>query len=315
MAVKTDLIISTLAVRSAGVVTRAELLHAGLASATVADRVRRGHLVAVCPGLYQLPELETELTPAYRAIKAVPGAILSHVTAARLLGFPVGSTTDVGSWHVTAPLGRRTGLSCVVVHHSRRLSADDIDQPHPGLATTSPARTILDLSGTAVSDRRLRHVLESQIVADRPSVPELQACLDRSAHHGVPGAARVRRLLSQLFGHRAVPESKLETELATLLARAGLCGFVGQYRPPWYEGRRGIVDFANPDLRLIVEADGRRWHQVGQAMDEDRNRDRVAAAHGWQVVRVTWSDVIDRPTATVEQLAATVAARSVIASA
>lgn len=314
MAVKTDIIISTLAGRSAGVVTRAELLHAGLASSTVADRVRRGYLVAVWPGLYQLPELETDLTPFFRAVKAVPGSVLSHGTAAGVLGFPIDSTVDRGQWHVTAGLGCRTGLRCVVVHQTRRLEPDDVEQPHPGLPATSPARTVLDLSGTAMSDRRLRHLVESQILAGRPSLSELCTCLDRSAHNGVPGAARLRRLLSEQFGDQPVPGSKLEAELSRLLVRAGLCGFVGQYRPPWYEGRRGIVDFADPELLLIVEADGRRWHQVGQAIDEDRQRDRVAAAHGWQVLRVTWSDVVDRPAATAEQLSTAAATRSTLAA-
>ena len=56
-----------------------------------------------------------------------------------------------------------------------------------------------------------------------------------------------------------------------------------------------------PD-RLIVEADGRRWHTARQAMADDRRRDRIAAANGWVVIRVTWDDVVTRPAAIVGEI-------------
>ncbi len=30
-------------------------------------------------------------------------------------------------------------------------------------------------------------------------------------------------------------------------------------------------------------------------MQNDRARDRIAAQHGWQVIRVMWADVMQRP--------------------
>jgi hypothetical protein len=46
-------------------------------------------------------------------------------------------------------------------------------------------------------------------------------------------------------------------------------------------------DFAWPELRLVVEVDSREHHSDWAQQERDRRRDRVLAAHGWTVIRVT----------------------------
>jgi very-short-patch-repair endonuclease len=48
------------------------------------------------------------------------------------------------------------------------------------------------------------------------------------------------------------------------------------------------VDCVWPDQRLIVELDGREAHETTYAFEQDRVRDRVLAAAGWHVIRITW---------------------------
>ena len=65
-----------------------------------------------------------------------------------------------------------------------------------------------------------------------------------------------------------------------LLGGVGITSLLRQFRPPWFDGVRGTVDFADPAARVILEVDGRSWHATSQAMADDRRRDRVAAGHG-----------------------------------
>ena len=194
----------------------------------------------------------------------------------------------------------------VLVHPTRRWWVADLVEARPGLVTTGPARTIVDLAGTGIGLRRLRHVVQSAVTSGPLTLGDLAGCLDRVGGRGVAGSGRLRRLLAGLGHGEPAPQSELEWRLAELVDHR----FRRQYRPPWYEGARGVVDFAEPASRTIVEADGRRWHASEQAMVEDRRRDRLAATNGWLVLRVTWSDVVDRPEATVAEIEAVVARRT-----
>ena len=128
------------------------------------------------------------------------------------------------------------------------------------------------------------------------------ALLDHPGLRGVSGVARLRRVLAGLLDDQPVPDSILERRFADLLDRHALDGFERQVRPPWYDGRRGVVDFADRAAGLIVEVDGRQWHATTQAMADDRRRDRQAAVRGWQVVRLMWADIVDGPEQTAEHL-------------
>jgi very-short-patch-repair endonuclease len=45
------------------------------------------------------------------------------------------------------------------------------------------------------------------------------------------------------------------------------------------------------EQRLIVELDGRAFHDTAAAFESDRARDRALAVHGWTVIRVTWQQL------------------------
>lgn len=47
--------------------------------------------------------------------------------------------------------------------------------------------------------------------------------------------------------------------------------------------------------RLVVEADGRRWHTRVADFERDRARDVEALRHGHVVARFTWSQLTRRP--------------------
>jgi very-short-patch-repair endonuclease len=91
-------------------------------------------------------------------------------------------------------------------------------------------------------------------------------------------------------------ESVLESLLRVLLEDHGL-------RPPHAqyvvrdERRRFVAraDFAYPRERLLVEADGRAWHDAPDRRDDDRRKANAFERLGWRLLRFTWADVVHRP--------------------
>lgn len=66
------------------------------------------------------------------------------------------------------------------------------------------------------------------------------------------------------------------------------------------------VDFAFPEYRLAVEADGRAWHDAARDARRDRHLERL----GWRTLRFTGSEIVRDPDATAEQILSAVDERS-----
>ena len=74
------------------------------------------------------------------------------------------------------------------------------------------------------------------------------------------------------------------------------------------EGGSLEVDLCWPDLRLIVEVDGYRFHGGRERANSDRDREQRLAIAGWQVVRFTRDQIAADPADCVRRLAALTAA-------
>jgi very-short-patch-repair endonuclease len=83
------------------------------------------------------------------------------------------------------------------------------------------------------------------------------------------------------------PTTELERLLYPFLDRDELPPYVRQ-APISYPTLTATVDAYIPDWRLIVEADGRRWHTRKEDFEKDRQRDNAALAAGLVVIRFTW---------------------------
>jgi very-short-patch-repair endonuclease len=57
----------------------------------------------------------------------------------------------------------------------------------------------------------------------------------------------------------------------------------------------GVVDGGYPDARLVIEADGRRWHSRVRDMRSDYARVAEAARVGWQTLRFLYEQIIGNP--------------------
>jgi hypothetical protein len=113
-------------------------------------------------------------------------------------------------------------------------------------------------------------------------------------------------LLAKRDPVHAIPESVLETRVLRVLTKAGLPTPASQFEIRDGDHLIARVDFAFPDLKLAVEADGYRWHSSRLRWDHDLARRNTLTALGWRVVHVTWAGLTNHPETvihTIEQAA------------
>jgi hypothetical protein len=124
--------------------------------------------------------------------------------------------------------------------------------------------------------------------------------LGRPGRRGTHGLRAVVRALAP----PADLESRLEHDLLRLIRESGAPPPVAQLEAVVAGGRRVRFDFAWPDRRLAVEADGRRWHATSADFERDVARHNAVTAAGWRLYRFGWADVHQRRDRTTTTLAA-----------
>ncbi len=290
--------IATLAEAQHGLVTRAQLRGLGLSASAVTRRLTGGRLHAVHRGVYTVghPLLTDRGTELAAVLAGGPRAVLSHRSAGALWGLVAWN----GAPHVTVPRSRGP-VPGVVVHRARRMPPADTTI-HDGVPCTTWARTLLDLSGRLPVDRLVR-ALEAAALAGLYDHAELASVLDRAA--GRRGAARLREAVAR--GHHLTPSgtrSVLE-EAFLALVRSAPRPFPAPRTNAWPTLRDEPafeVDVLWEDERVVVELDGRRYHDLEGARQRDRARDTALARNGYTVIRLTWTDVTRRPGATLRRV-------------
>jgi very-short-patch-repair endonuclease len=286
-----DSLIATLASTQYGVVSRAQLLAAGIGPGAIATRLKRHQLHPLHRGVYAVGH--TALVPLARELAAIlacgPGAVLSHRSAAwlwRLLEL-VGDLVEVT---VPGSSRRRPGL---IVHRSRTLGHEEV-RSHRGIPVTAPARTLLDLAEVATA-RELERAFDEAMTQRLTTHAALVAVVERS--HGHRGTGRLRDLLTR-SEEPAMTRSEAEERYLALLREAGL----PTPALNTYVGRH-LVDFLWRDRRLVTEVDGYRLHSSRVSFERDRGRDAELNAAGFRVIRITWRQLVEEPAAVVARLA------------
>jgi very-short-patch-repair endonuclease len=284
--------IAKLASRSHGVVTRRQLLTAGISSDEVAHRVRTGALLREHPGVYRVGHRAPSVEARYLAavLACGEGALLSGPAAAHLWGLLKGS---VPAPEVTAPTERR--IAGVTTRRSRTM--------HPAHATTCRGIPITTVPSTLVA-------LAAQLGAEDLA----RACHEAGVRYGTtprqveevllrrPNAPGTRQLRAVLHGDVRVTLSKLEQRFLELLRDHGL-------PLPQTNRKAGArrVDCRWPTHRLTVELDGYRYHRSRHAWERDRRREREARARGDDFRRYTYGDVLESPDLMLAELETLVA--------
>jgi hypothetical protein len=183
------------------------------------------------------------------------------------------------------------------------------------MRVTTIAQTLCDVVQRVRVDRWER-AADGLLLDGRLTVEELQERRLRYEHSRRAGMPTFRALVDDRLADGYIPPStELERQLEATISRVPACPHVVWQAPaPWApEAQR--VDAMIPAWRLILEADGRRWHARVADFDKDRWRDNQAAALGLRVLRFTHLHLTQRRREVVELIAAAGAATAAAAAA
>lgn len=217
-----------------------------------------------------------------------PGALLSHGSAAALWGFghEVNDEIEVS---IRTPADRRRPGVCA--HRRPGIRAEDCSE-HDGIPITSPVRTLIDQAARLHPLALERSVNEAD-KRDLVDPEELRAALPKYA--GERGVAVLRTLLDRhLF---RLSDSDLEIFFRPIARDAGLP------QPETKQMVNGFeVDFYWPELGLVIETDGLRYHRTPSQQNRGLRRDQTHTAAGMTPLRFSHSQIRYEPAYVLSRL-------------
>jgi very-short-patch-repair endonuclease/predicted transcriptional regulator of viral defense system len=284
-----------LAMRQHGVVIRRQLRSLGFDRNAIARRLRNGALVPVNTHVYRMrgapatarsEVMATVLSAGPHALATGSSALALHgVRGFELLPVEVVTSRRPPVWALP---GVRETFRIDAAHGT------DVD----GIPCATVARALFDLAST-IPPRRLARIVDTVLAARRTTVADLSRVIDDLGEHGRSGSAAMRRVVGDRIGDYTAPATALESAFLELVVTAGLREPDRQAdlggRLAWI----GRVDFVWRSERVVVETDGREFHDSVSDRKTDERRDRALEAAGWTVLRFGWIDVTRRPTSVV----------------
>jgi very-short-patch-repair endonuclease len=269
-----DVQIAALADRQHGVVAYRQLVALGLGRRAIEHRIAVGRLHRIHRGVYAVGRPSS--TPRGHWMAGVlafgPAAVCSHRTAAALWGLRKRNAWKID---ITVPTWRRAREGLWL--HCSQLDPTEITHSD-GIPVTTVARTHLDLAAVIHRDQVARSVEESE----RRGLFDLRAVervLARAGHR--PGTVALRSVLAD-YQDPADTHSELEHRFAALLRRSRIPAPQINVIAEGFE-----VDFLWAESCLIVELDGRAYHDTSRAFERDRLRDAKLQCAGYRVLRIT----------------------------
>jgi len=268
-----------LAIRQHRLVRRPQLEQLEISRQLACRRVLARRWVEAEPSVLGLPGWDaTREGRLLAAVWSLEAAVVCGRSAAEVLGI-LGAPP--GMIEVLVPAGsyRTRGFT---VHQTAFLPREHITRVGL-LPVTSVERTIVDVArwwGT----KRLRLAVDDLLTNGLTSVEAIEDVALPLVGRGVGHTARLRALFSELGPGYVAPASELERLLHEVVAAGGFPPLVRQRALPALR-EEGRVDGAFDFLRLLVEADGRRWHTRVDQLEKDLRRDAEAGALGWHVAR------------------------------
>jgi hypothetical protein len=273
--------------RQHGVVSRHQLLRAGLGEGLIDCRVKSKRLIPLFSGVYGVGHDVISRRGWWHAglLSAGPGAVLSHTTAAAV-------------WDLMQPRERvevlrgfnrekrRNGqprppsyAPTLIVHRSRRRPSIDFTIQE-GVPVTTVERTLLNLAAI-LPDPQIRSMVAE---AERRGILDwnrFRSFADLGP--GWPGIGKLCSLIDEWEPQVALTKSALERMFIEFCldqaiplpqVNVNVCGWE--------------VDCFWPEARLIVELDGFEYHSDRETFEKDRKRDAIHRAAGYEVNRVTY---------------------------
>jgi Transcriptional regulator, AbiEi antitoxin len=281
-------ILARIATGQHGVVTRKQLLDAGVSSSAIDRRVSKGTLIVEYRGIFRVGHAAPSREANYMAAVLASGAhgLLCDAAAGHLWGLVKGVAPAPS---VVAPTERRVpGLR---TRRCRGLTRADATV-RLGIPVTTVARTLVDLTAQLDPGSLARACHEAGVL-HRTTPRQVDAALARSPNS--PGGAQLRRILR---GDEPVTLSRLERAFLARL-RAARLPLPVTNKPAGTKR----VDCRWPEHRLTVELDSFRFHNSRYSWEQGHRREREARARGDEFRRYTWGDVVEGPSQMLPELA------------
>jgi very-short-patch-repair endonuclease/predicted transcriptional regulator of viral defense system len=287
--------LGVIAARQEGIVTTRQLRAAGLSDEMISRWAREGRLHPVFRTVYILGH--PTLGPRARmraAALACPGAVISHRSAAVLLGLRAVAPAVVD---LIPAEQRGRQIDGIKAHRVPYPTPSEVRHVH-GIPCTSVARTVVDLAGTHGIEK-LREAVEMAATRKVLDIAAIEAVLAKWPRRR--GAPTLRIVLDEWrpvaeMAKYATIRSLFEARLLPLIAAAGLPTPRINARVRTAE-RFLEVDLLWPEQRFIVEADSRRHHAIEVAFERDHKRTRELIVADYEVLRVSWREAEREPDA------------------
>ncbi|HEU4461446.1 MAG TPA: DUF559 domain-containing protein [Solirubrobacterales bacterium] len=206
---------------------------------------------------------------------------MSHRSAAALWGFGVEHPDYIEISLARHSTLRRPGIR---VHDRAGLWSRDIGS-RLGIPVTQPVRTFLDLA-TVTGPKTVERAVNEADKLDVINADALRRALDD--YPGQPGIRLLRRVLDKHTFR--LSDDELERLFRPIASAAGLSIPLTKHFVDEFE-----VDFFWPDLGLVVETDGWRYHRTPSAQTRDALRFQTHTAAGLTPLRFSHYQVKYEP--------------------
>jgi hypothetical protein len=278
-----------------GVIGRSQLLGLGFTKSGIEHRVRTGRLHPIVRGVYAVGRNQISREGRWMAavLACGPGAALSHRSAAALWGFGKEHPHYIDVSVRRTSEARISGVRC---HRRPSLPSNEVDL-RLKIPVTQPVRTFLDLA-TVTGPKTLERSINEADKLDVIDADSLRKALDD--HPGEPGIRLLRHVLDKHTFR--LSDDELERLFRPLAAAAGLPTPLTKHIVNKFE-----VDFFWPDLGLVIETDGWRYHRTPSAQTRDALRSQTHTANGLIPLRFSHYQVKYQPRHVEDILMKTVA--------
>jgi hypothetical protein len=280
----------------AGVVARRQLTAAGFRDHDIRRMTRRRELVVVHPGvLVNHTGPLTWLQRAWAGVLYAWPAALAGESALRAADGPGRTRRDEREIHVAVSPGRKlVGRPGLVIRRRRTLDEATLWNLRPPRIRYDDA--VLDVALAATSELDAVAVLASACGGRRTTAARLARIV--AARSRVPGRTWIVAVLRDVADGTC---SVLEHGYLDRVERPhGLPRGRRQIRAVTANG--SIYRDAEIAGQVVVELDGRLFHDSAAARDRDLERDLDASLDHRRTVRLGWGQVFDRPCSTAGKM-------------
>lgn len=276
--------VARIAARQHALVTRGQARACGLSDDEMHHRLAVGRWRLIRRGVFAVSGCPSSWEQSVRAACLATGdaGVAAGLTAGRLWGLRLPRPPDI---ELVSPVGHRHRLEGV--SHHRRSDLTSLDRTrNRGIPTTSPARTLVDVSGLVAIDvlgLALDDALRRRVVA----LSDLRSCHERiDTGPGRRATVAMRQILAERQPGYDPGDSDRELWVQRVLVKAGLPAPVLQHRVR-VGGHTYVFDLAYVPEMVGMEFDGWDVHRTFSAFHGDRQRARRLVAAGWTLLPIT----------------------------